>query len=81
MNMAFIQSHLNLKESRNDKLKIFVRTIVVNYKRRRLYAQTISELNALSVRELSDLGLSRSMIRTAAYSAVYENKIVRENQN
>ena len=40
--------------------------------RRKLYRQTIRELGALSNRELSDLGLHRSMIRRIAYQAAYE---------
>ena len=38
-----------------------------------LYLLTVSELNALNLRELFDLGLSRLMIRNVAYDAVYEN--------
>ena len=70
--MAFIQSQLKSKEFLIDKLQFVFQTIAVNYKRHRLYARTLSELNALSERELSDLGLSRSMIRNVAYAAVYE---------
>lgn len=39
--------------------------------RYRLYRKTVSELSALSIRELEDLGLSRSSIRSAAYDATY----------
>ncbi|WP_188789123.1 DUF1127 domain-containing protein [Salipiger pallidus] len=39
--------------------------------RRRLYKDTLRELNSLSSRELSDLGLHRSMIRRIAYQAAY----------
>ncbi|EAU45646.1 DUF1127 domain-containing protein [Salipiger bermudensis] len=40
--------------------------------RRRLYRETLRELGHLSNRELSDLGLHRSMIRRIAYQAAYE---------
>ncbi len=40
--------------------------------RRKLFRQTLRELNSLSNRELNDLGLSRSMIRRIAYQAAYE---------
>lgn len=40
--------------------------------RRKLYRETLRELNALSNRELADLGLHRSMIRRIAYQAAYE---------
>ena len=55
-------------------------SILLNYKRRRLYARTVSELNDLSVRELSDMGLSRSMIRNVVYSGVYKGQYDRDNQ-
>jgi uncharacterized protein YjiS (DUF1127 family) len=38
--------------------------------RRRMYTKTVRELSALSNRELADLGLSRSMIRSIALDAV-----------
>ena len=39
--------------------------------RRRIYSQTLSELNQLSDRELADLGLSRFSIVQTAYEAAY----------
>ncbi|WP_354002143.1 DUF1127 domain-containing protein [Pseudogemmobacter humi] len=39
--------------------------------RRRLYVQTVNELNSLSERDLSDLGLNRSMISEVAREAAY----------
>lgn len=41
--------------------------------RRRLFKETLRELNGLSTRELNDLGLSRSMITRVAYEAAYGN--------
>jgi uncharacterized protein YjiS (DUF1127 family) len=38
---------------------------------RRLYRQTFSELNALSSRELADLGINRTMVKSIAYEAAY----------
>jgi uncharacterized protein YjiS (DUF1127 family) len=37
----------------------------------RLYRRTLDELQALSARDLADLGLNRSMLRQAAFEAVY----------
>lgn len=42
--------------------------------RRALFKQTIRELNDLSGRELADLGISRSMIRSVAYDAAWGSK-------
>ena len=39
--------------------------------RRRVYIQTLTELNALSDRDLADLGLHRSMISAVAKDAAY----------
>lgn len=39
--------------------------------RRALYRQTVAELNALSARELGDLGLTRMAIRNVAHEAAY----------
>jgi uncharacterized protein YjiS (DUF1127 family) len=38
-------------------------------RRRKIYAQTVRELHALSTRELADLGISRSMITRLALEA------------
>ncbi|GAB1379469.1 DUF1127 domain-containing protein [Pararhodobacter aggregans] len=39
--------------------------------RSRVYVRTYNELNALTSRELADLGISRSMISRLAYEAAY----------
>jgi uncharacterized protein YjiS (DUF1127 family) len=39
--------------------------------RRMVYSRTLSELNALTTRELNDLGMSRSMITRVALEAAY----------
>lgn len=43
------------------------------FARRRVYNRTYAELNALTTRELDDLGISRSMISRLAYEAAFEN--------
>lgn len=42
--------------------------------RRAVYRQTLRELGELSNRELADLGLSRSNIRSVAYEAAWGSK-------
>lgn len=39
--------------------------------RRKVYRQTVRELNALTTRELTDLGITRSMITRVALEAAY----------
>ncbi len=40
----------------------------------KVYRQTISELNALTNRDLEDLGIHRSMIKSIAIEAAYGQK-------
>lgn len=42
-----------------------------NQARRAVYRQTVRELNALTNRDLDDLGINRSMIRGLAHSAAW----------
>ncbi|WP_134678960.1 DUF1127 domain-containing protein [Paracoccus ravus] len=44
------------------------------FARRSLFRQTVRELNDLSGRELADLGINRSMIRSVAYQAAWGSK-------
>ena len=41
------------------------------YARYRVFRTSLAEMQVLSDRELADLGLSRSMLRRAAYEAAY----------
>ncbi|WP_027258325.1 DUF1127 domain-containing protein [Leisingera aquimarina] len=51
----------------------FLDALMVKFVRYRLYRKTVSELSALSARDLADLGLNRSEIQRVAYQAAYEN--------
>ncbi len=54
--------------------EIFVRplqSLQLMAQRRRVYVQTLTELRALSDRDLADLGLHRSLIRAVAKDAAY----------
>ncbi|MFT4014822.1 MAG: DUF1127 domain-containing protein [Paracoccus sp. (in: a-proteobacteria)] len=42
--------------------------------RRAVYRQTVRELSDLNARELADLGISRSMIRSVAHEAAWGKK-------
>ena len=71
--MAFIQSQDKSKVFSLDPVVLGVKSLVIRFKKYRLYTKTISELSGLTSRELSDLGLSRSIIKNVAYTAVYEH--------
>ena len=72
--MAFIQSQDKSTVFSSDRLLLGVKSLVMKFKKYRLYNKTVSELSGLTVRELSDLGLSRSIIKSVAYIAVYEDR-------
>lgn len=76
--MVFINTHTKGKETPVDRLVKVGHALVVRIKNYRLYSETMSELNSLTGRELADLGLTRSMIRSVAYSAVYERRDIRK---
>jgi uncharacterized protein YjiS (DUF1127 family) len=54
-----------------DRVATAMKSIKDSMRRRRVYKQTVSELRALSTRELNDLGISRSMISRIALEASY----------
>lgn len=49
----------------------FFKSIRVAFERRAVFARTVRELNALTDRELADLGISRFSIRDVAAQAAY----------
>lgn len=56
-----------------DRITAMVKSVKDSMHRRRVYNQTVSELSNLSQRELTDLGISRSMISQIAIEASYGN--------
>ncbi len=53
------------------RFSAWVQAIKAEFARRRNYHRTLRELSALSIHQLADLGLNRSMLHQAAYEAVY----------
>lgn len=54
-----------------DKLAAWWKGLQEVRTQRKLFNETVRELNALSGRELADLGISRSEIRHVAWHATY----------
>lgn len=54
-----------------DRVVAVVASIRDAVRRRAVYRQTLRELNALTERDLSDLGLHKSMIHHVAREAAY----------
>ncbi|GAA3854416.1 DUF1127 domain-containing protein [Celeribacter arenosi] len=49
----------------------FFATLAERFARYRVYRETVNELEALSDRDLADLGLSRATVKAVAYEAAY----------
>jgi uncharacterized protein YjiS (DUF1127 family) len=57
--------------SLNERIASFRAQLADKAAKRRVYHQTLSELQSLTIRDLADLGMSRSMIQSVAYEAAY----------
>jgi uncharacterized protein YjiS (DUF1127 family) len=71
--MAYVNSSRSLSVSVSDRLGNIAKSVKLALHRRRLFNQTVRELNALSDRELADLGIHGSMIKDIAKQAAYGN--------
>jgi uncharacterized protein YjiS (DUF1127 family) len=71
--MAFLQINTLANNTLFFKIKRVFNVFLNNYNNWILYKTTVSELQALSARELADLGINRSMINTVAREAVYRS--------
>ena len=69
--MAYVSSNRTASTSVAPRLAEMFKQSSEAFTAWRHYRRTLSELQDLSVRELDDLGLNRSMLRRAAFEAVY----------
>ena len=69
--MAYVNTTRATQSTLADRLGNFFAAVKAAVVRRRVYDQTVRELRALSDRELTDLGISRSMIDQIATEAAY----------
>lgn len=69
--MAYVNSTRSATISFSDRLGNIAKSVKLALRRRRLFNQTVRELNTLSNRELADLGIHASMIRQIATEAAY----------
>lgn len=68
------QAHTTAEAGLRGRLMTAVQRIQENRARRAVFRQTLRELNALSTRDLNDLGINRSMITRLAHEAAWGNK-------
>ena len=55
-----------------ERIATFKADMAERYSKYRVYRNTLSELQSLSMRELNDLGLSPANIKSVAYEAAYK---------
>ena len=67
--MAYLTEFGLKKSTLIDQITNFWDVVKTGFEKRRMYRRTIQELSSLSTRELSDLGIHRSMIRQIALEA------------
>ncbi|MCB1406412.1 MAG: DUF1127 domain-containing protein [Rhodobacteraceae bacterium] len=69
--MAYASVHSHRASGLFGQITAAFAALGAAWHRSRVYVRTYNELNALSTRELADLGISRSMISRMAYEAAY----------
>jgi uncharacterized protein YjiS (DUF1127 family) len=69
--MAYVSSNRTATTPLGGRLAEIARQAAGDFAAWRLYRRTLSELRDLSARERADLGLDGSMLRQAAFEAVY----------
>jgi uncharacterized protein YjiS (DUF1127 family) len=69
--MAYVNTTRATQSTLADRIGNFFAAMKAAFARRRIYDQTVRELRMLSDRDLTDLGISRSMIMSIANDAAY----------
>ncbi|WP_128515740.1 DUF1127 domain-containing protein [Tabrizicola thermarum] len=69
--MAYANTTSIARKGFADRLAFVKDAVLTAIAQRRVYAQTVAELNALTDRELADLGISRLRIAEIAREAAY----------
>ena len=69
--MAQLNAALRGNPTLTARVQAVVSTLKQAFRRRALYQQTLRELNALTEREMNDLGIYPAMISQVARAAAY----------
>jgi uncharacterized protein YjiS (DUF1127 family) len=69
--MAYVNTNRIARKGFMDRLSVLKDVVVTAVQQRRVYGQTVGELNALTDRELADLGIARASITAIAHEAAY----------
>ena len=71
--MAFITETRTYGITLAQRFTALLEKVAAARTRRKVYTTTVDELNNLSNRELADLGLTRTSIKSIAFGAAYGN--------
>lgn len=69
--MAYVNTNSIARKGFADRLAYLKDVVLTAINQRRVYTRTVAELNALTDRELTDLGISRLSITEIAREAAY----------
>jgi uncharacterized protein YjiS (DUF1127 family) len=69
--MAYVNTSRIARKGFADRLVVAKDAVLAAISQRRVYARTVAELNSLTDRELTDLGISRLAIPEIAREAAY----------
>jgi uncharacterized protein YjiS (DUF1127 family) len=69
--MAYANTTQIARKGLLDRLAVLKDGVATAVQQRRTYARTVAELNALTDRELTDLGIARLSIPDIAHQAAY----------
>lgn len=62
----------NVRAASASRIGGFINGVSARFAQYRTYRKTLEELQSLTDRELSDLGISRHSVRAIAYRAAYD---------
>ena len=69
--MAYVNTNSIARKGFADRLAYLKDVVLTAITQRRVYTRTVAELNALTDRELTDLGISRLSVPEIAREAAY----------
>ncbi len=70
--MAYTTTNATTASLVSSRIAAFFADLAERSEKRRVYRTTFNELNALSSRDLADLGINRTQIKSIAYEAAYK---------
>ena len=71
--MAFVTTTRRFEAGIFDRIASAANSAASSLNNYRVYRKTVSELNMLGAKDLADIGLNRSMIKSVAYEAAYKS--------